>query len=191
MKLRPFLLMATLLFAGFTPLISQATNGRSSGVDLAVIDFEATYTDATDASEYRVFSSAETVGRTDDLYVVDGILNHKSDLTFTIENQGTTSAINTVIWLSIQHDVYGDFEIFNNSKTSSQINAGATENIVFQWNATYAGNHTMKLFIETSVIDDDSSDNNFQRHLTIGYNYEIFDDISAWTLGTSWSQSNE
>ena len=84
MKLRPFLLLATLLFAGLTPLISQATNGRSSGVDLAVIDFEATYTDAIDASEYRVFSSAETVGRTDDLYVVDGILNHKSDLTFTI-----------------------------------------------------------------------------------------------------------
>jgi uncharacterized membrane protein len=96
-----------------------------------------------------------------------------------------------VIWLSIQHDEYDDFEIFNDSKTSSQLNAGATENIVFQWNTTYAGNHTMKLFIETSVIDDDSSDNNFQRHLTIGYNYEIFDDISAWTLGTSWSQSSD
>jgi len=191
MKLRPFLLLATLLFAGFTPLISQATSGRSTGVDLAVIAFEATYADATDASEYRVFSSAETSGRDNDLYVVDGILNHKSDLTFTIENQGTNSAINTVIWLTIQHDEYGDFEIFNDSKNSNQLNAGATETIAFQWNASYAGNHTMKLFIETSVIDDDSSDNNFQRHLTIGYNYEVFDDISAWTLGSSWSQSSD
>ena len=172
-------------------MLSQATNGRSSGVDLAVIDFEATYLDATDASEYRVFSSAVTAGRADNLYVVDGILNHKSELTFTIENQGTVSATNTVIWLSIQHDEYDDFEIFNDSKTSNQLNAGATENIVFQWNASYAGNHTMKLFVDTSVVDDDSSDNNFQRHLTIGYSYDVFDDVSAWTLGSSWSQSSD
>jgi len=191
MKLRPYLLMATLLFAGFTPIISQATNGRSSGVDLAVTDFEATYADVVNANEYRVFSSAETVGRDDNLYVVDGILDHRSKLTFTIENQGTTSAINTKIWLSIQHDEYGDFEIYNNSKSSAQLNAGATENIVFEWNASYTGNHTMKLFIETSVIDDDLSDNSFQRHLTIGYSYEVFDDVSAWTLGPSWSRSSD
>ena len=45
MRLRPFLLLATLLFAGLSPLASQASNARSSGVDIAIIDFEATYVD--------------------------------------------------------------------------------------------------------------------------------------------------
>ena len=98
MRLRPFLLLATLLFAGLSPLASQASNARSSGVDIAIIDFEATYVDLLDASDFRVFSSAETVGRSNDLYVVDGMLGHRSDLSFTIENQGTTAAMNTIIW---------------------------------------------------------------------------------------------
>jgi uncharacterized membrane protein len=191
MKLRPFLLLATLLFAGLTPLTSQANSGRSSGVDLAVTDFEATYTDATDAVDFRVFSSAQTSGRNDDLYVIDGLLNHRSDLSFTIENKGTTSASNAVIWLSIQHDEYGDFEIYNTSKTANLLNPGSSEVIVFKWNASYSGNHTMKLFIETTVIDDDMSNNNFQRHLTIGYSYDVFDDLSPWALGNSWSQSSD
>ena len=191
MRLRPFLLLATLLFAGLSPLASQASNARSSGVDIAIIDFEATYVDIFDASDFRVFSSAETVGRSNDLYVVDGMLGHRSDLSFTIENQGTTAAMNTIIWLSIQHDEYGNFEIHNASKTSSQLNAGASEVIVFEWNASYSGNHTMKLSIETSLVDDDLSDNNFQRHLTIGYSYNIFDDVNTWTLGTSWTQSSD
>ena len=191
MKLRPFLLLATLLFAGLTPLTSQASSGRSSGVDLVVTDFEATYTDATDAVEFRVFSSAQTAGRNDNLYVIDGLLNHRSDLAFTIENKGTTSASNTIIWLSIQHDEYGDFEIYNTSKISNQLNAGASEVITFKWNASYSGNHTMKIYLETSVIDDDMSNNNFQRHLTIGYSYDVFDDISPWALGNSWSQSSD
>ena len=191
MRLRPFLLLATLLFAGLSPLASQASNARSSGVDIAIIDFEATYLNALDASDFRVFSSAETIGRSNDLYVVDGMLGHKSDLSFTIENQGTNSAMNTIIWLSIQHDEYGNFEIHNASKTSNQLSAGASEVIVFEWNASYSGNHTMKLSIETSLIDDDMSDNNFQRHLTIGYSYNIFDDVNSWNLGNSWAQSSD
>ena len=191
MRLRPFLLLATLLLAGLSPLASQASNARSSGVDIAIIDFEATYVDIFDASDFRVFSSAETVGRSNDLYVVDGMLGHRSDLSFTIENQGTTAAMNTIIWLSIQHDEYGNFEIHNASKTSNQLNAGASEVIVFEWNASYTGNHTMKLSIETSLVDDDLSDNNFQRHLTIGYIYNIFDDVNTWTLGSCWRESSD
>ena len=49
----------------------------------------------------------------------------------------------------------------------------------------------MVVTLSSLQVDDNPADNRFQRHFTVAAFYEVFDDLTPWTLTTPWQQNSQ
>ena len=190
MQMFPRFLVCFLLLTSAMP-VEASVGARNSGIDLSVSAFEIQYDDSLDENKYRIFSSASIPTRSDNLYAIDGVLFVASTLTLRVNNAGTNTATGVSTTVAIIHDEYGDFEIYNETKSVSSINGQSSIDFSFQITPDYAGNHTMVVTLSSLQVDDNPADNRFQRHFTVAAFYEVFDDINPWTLATPWQQNSQ
>ena len=104
-----------LLLASTAPLV-QATDGRSSGVDLAVEGIAFSYSTSTDEGKYRMFSSNHPIpgfNRPASLFVIDAMVNVPIEVDVTVANRGNVASSVTDVRLLVLHDEYQRFEIVN------------------------------------------------------------------------------
>ena len=124
-----------LLLAASAPL-TQATEGRSSGVDLSVGDLAFSYSTSADEGKYRMFSSNHPIpgfNRPASLYVIDGVVNVPIELDVSIENRGTTSSPVTDVRLLVLHDEYERFEIVNMTEPLNSVSGASSGTVKFQF----------------------------------------------------------
>ena len=148
----PRILVCLLLLTSAMP-VDASLSGRNSGIDLSISVFEIQYNDSLDENKYRIFSSASIPTRSDDLYAIDGVLFVASTLTLRVDNTGTNTATGVSATVAIIHDEYGDFEIYNETKSASNINGQSSIDFSFQITPDYAGNHTMVVTLSSLEVD--------------------------------------
>ena len=191
-RLTATVLICLLLAASAPP--TQATEGRSSGVDLSVGDLAFSYSTSTDEGKYRMFSSNHPIPgfyRPASLYVIDAMVNVPIDLDVSIENQGTTPSPVTDIRLLVLHDEYQRFEIVNMTVPLNSVSGASSGTVKFQFTPTYAGNHSLQVNILSATPDDNPSNDQRNSRMTGGAVYWNCNTLQNWTATGEWSLSTD
>lgn len=171
-----------------------APSARATGVDLTVSDVSFSYTTSADEGRYRMFSSNHPIpsfNRPASLYVVDTVVDVPIYVEFTIENLGTNPSGTIDVQLKILHDEYQQFEMVNVTQQMSTLNGGSSNSIGFMVTPTYAGNHSLQAYASSTVLDDQPSNNQYNRHFTVASHYFNCDDLSLWTTTNEWGTNSD
>lgn len=182
-----------LLLAASAPL-TQAIEGRSSGVDLSVGDLAFSYSTSADEGKYRMFSSNHPIpgfNRPASLYVIDAVVNVPIELDVSIENQGTTPSPVTDVRLLVLHDEYQRFEIVNMTEPLNSVAGASSGTVKFQFTPTYAGNHSLNVKILSATPDDNPGNDESNSRMTVGASYWNCDTLQNWTATGEWSLSTD
>ncbi|MEC9205181.1 MAG: hypothetical protein VYB29_05870 [Candidatus Thermoplasmatota archaeon] len=191
-RLTATVLICLLLAASAPP--TQATEGRSSGVDLSVGDLAFSYSTSADEGKYRMFSSNHPIpgfNRPASLYVIDAMVNVPIDLDVSIENQGTTPSPVTDIRLLVLHDEYQRFEIVNMTEPLNSVSGASSGTVKFQFTPTYAGNHSLQVNILSATPDDNPNNDQRNSRMTVGAVYWNCNTLQNWTATGEWSLSTD
>ena len=203
MKSRPAIVLVLLfLFASLSPLAELeatpenmlAPNARATGVDLTVSDVSFSYTSSADEARYRMFSSNHPIplfNRPASLYVVDAVIDVPIYVELTVENFGTNPSGTIDVQLKILHDEYQQFEMVNVTQQLSSLNGGSSNSVGFTVTPTYAGNHSLQALATSTVLDDQPSNNQYNRHFTVASHYFNCDDLSLWTTTNDWGTNSD
>ena len=84
----------------------QPSSPKSSGVDLSAIEVSISYSNPSDESQYKMFSSNHPIlgfDRPKNLYVVDSVNSTPMDIEVTIRNDGNTASGIITVNLLILH----------------------------------------------------------------------------------------
>ncbi len=191
------------IFVAITPTIvyyeqnvedeDKYASARTSGIDVHPTIVKFNYPNSADQDKYKMFSSNHPIpnfNRPELLFVIDGMKGVDLQITITIENIGVNPSGTFNTQIKVLHDEYSEFVLLDTQIASASINPGSTADITFTWNPTYSGNHSM-LITSLHSTDDNTGNDLLSRHLTIGSIYDNCDDLSQWTVGSSWSSSTE
>tara|TARA_B110000444_G_scaffold190471_1_gene180068 strand:- start:6356 stop:9808 length:3453 start_codon:yes stop_codon:yes gene_type:complete len=171
-----------------------ATSGRAVNIDLDVTDISITYPDSVNQSLYKMFSSNYPIAefnKPENLYVTDGVVDVEMNINVVIENLGTVQSGFVDIELLVLHNEYARFELLNESRTLSPISGSSSASIDVLWTPNYAGNHTLQITVSNSNGDDDVTNNQQTRHLTVAYLYDNCVDMSQWTSSGEWAVNSD
>ena len=185
--------LITLLVSSCLPLVS-ATTGRAVNVDLDVTDISITYPDSTNQSLYQMFSSNYPIpgfNKPEMLYVTDGVVGVEMNINIVIENLGTVQSGFVDVEILVLHNEYTRFELLNTSKGVSPISGSSSASLDVLWTPYYSGNHTLSISVSNSIGDDDTSNNQQSRHMTVAYYYDNCVDLSQWTTTGEWKTNSE
>ena len=188
----PIVLIA-LLIPSVSPMV-VATSGRAVNIDLDVTDISITYPDSVNNSLYKMFSSNYPIpefNKPESLYVTDGVVNVEMNINVVIENLGTAQSGFVDIELLVLHNEYARFELLNESRTLSPIAGTSSASIDVLWTPNYAGNHTLQIKVSNTNGDDDVTNNQQTRHLTVAYLYDNCIDMSQWTTSGEWTVNSD
>ena len=97
---------------------------KNSGVDLTATDISITYSNPSDESQYKMFSSNHPIigfDRPKDLYAVDTVNSTPMDIEVTIRNDGSTASGIITVQLLILHNEYERFELANRTVTMNSL----------------------------------------------------------------------
>ena len=191
-RVLPVVLIA-LLLSSCIPLIS-ATNGRAVNVDLDVTDISITYPDSTNQSLYQMFSSNYPIpgfNKPEMLYVTDGVVGVEMNINIVIENLGTVQSGFVDVEVLVLHNEYTRFELMNTTRGVSPISGSSSASLDVLWTPYYSGNHTLSISVSNSLGDDDTSNNQQSRHMTVAYYYDNCVDLSQWTTTGEWQVNSE
>ncbi|MEL0100737.1 MAG: CARDB domain-containing protein, partial [Euryarchaeota archaeon] len=192
MKKIALIILATLLLPGMSHVV--ATSGRASNIDLAVGDISITYTDSTNRSKYQMFSSNYPIigfSKPQNLYVTDGVLGVEMNINIEIENLGTSQSGFIDVQVYVLHNEYTRFELLNYTTGMSPIAGSASSSTDVLWIPQYSGNHTLQVIVSNSAGDDDTNNNQKNRHMTIAYSYDNCEDMSLWASSGEWKVSSD
>ena len=135
---RAALLVSILLFS-LIPTV-QATQGRA-GPDIVPTSAYVTYVSSTDHSNHAALSSQDPsaigLGRSADLWIVDGMLGLPQQIEVTVENQGDSAAGSFDVDVEILHDEYTDFILHSYRGTVSSLAAGSSTTLSTIWTPDY------------------------------------------------------
>ena len=187
------LALVALLLTSLIPIV-DATSGRSVGVDLDITDISISYPDTNNRSLYQMFSSNYPIANFDkpeNLYVTDGVVGVEMNLNVVIENLGTVQSGFIDVTILVLHNEYTRFELLNTTQGLSPISGSATDSLDILWTPTYSGNHSLIISVTNSLGDDDESNNQMGRHLTVAYHYDNCVDISQWTTTGEWKTNSD
>ena len=187
------LVLIALLIPSVSPMV-VATSGRAVNIDLDVTDISITYPDSVNESLYKMFSSNYPIASFDkpeSLYVTDGVVNVEMNINVVIENLGTAQSGFVDIELLILHNEYARFELLNESRTLSPISGTSSASFDVLWTPNYAGNHTLQITVSNANGDDDETNNQQTRHLTVAYLYDNCIDMSQWSTSGEWTVSSD
>ena len=191
-RIIPIVLIA-LLIPSVSPMV-VATSGRAVNIDLDVTDISMTYPDSVNNSLYKMFSSNYPIpefNKPENLYVTDGVVNVEMNINVVIENLGTAQSGFVDIELLVLHNEYARFELLNESRTLSPIAGTSSASIDVLWTPNYAGNHTLQITVSNTNGDDDVTNNQQTRHLTVAYLYDNCIDMSQWTTSGEWAVNSD
>ncbi len=182
-----------LLLASTAPLV-QATDGRSSGVDLAVEGVAFSYSTSTDEGKYRMFSSNHPIpgfNRPASLFVIDAMVNVPIEVDVTVANRGNVASSVTDVRLLVLHDEYQRFEIVNLTEPLNSVSGGSSGVVKFQFAPTYAGNHSLRLEVLSATPDDNPNNDVGNGRMTVGAIYWNCDTLQNWTATGEWSLNSD
>ena len=191
-RIIPVILVA-LLLPSFIPMVS-GVSGRAVNVDLDVSDISISYPDSVNESLYQMFSSNYPIpnfNKPENLYVTDGVVGVEINLNILIDNIGTVQSGFIDVEVLVLHNEYTRFELLNTTKGMSPISGSSSGSIDILWTPYYSGNHTLVISVSNSIGDDDLSNNQQSRHMTIAYLYDNCIDMSQWTSSGEWNVNSD
>ena len=191
-RIVPIILIA-LLLPSIMPMANAAT-GRAVNIDLDITDISITYPDSVNQSLYQMFSSNYPIvsfNKPENLYVTDGVLGVEMNINIMIENLGTVQSGYVDVDVFILHNEYTRFELLNTTTGLSSIPGSSSSSVDILWTPHYTGNHTLQITVSNTNGDDDQSNNQQSRHLTIAYLYDNCVDMSQWTTSGDWKVNSD
>ena len=186
-RIVPIILIA-LLLPSFMPMANAAT-GRAVNIDLDITDISITYPDSANQSLYQMFSSNYPIvsfNKPENLYVTDGVLGVEMNINIVVENLGTIQSGYVDVDVFVLHNEYSRFELLNTTSGLSPIPGSSSASVDILWTPHYTGNHTLQISVANTNGDDDQSNNQQSRHLTVAYLYDNCVDMSQWTITGDW-----
>ena len=183
----------TLLIPSYA-LVAVADSGRSVNVDLDVTGISITYPDNANQSLYQMFSSNYPIAgfnKPEMLYVTDGVVGVELNLNVVIENLGTVQSGYVDVEVMVLHNEYTRFELLNTTRGMSPISGSSSGSLDILWTPYYSGNHTLIIQVTNALGDDNPSNNQQTRHLTIAYHYDNCLDMSQWTSTGDWNVNSD
>ncbi len=201
-KLVSLILLATFFLASLNPLVESnlgvhddyQASGKSTGVDLSVDSVSFSYSSTSDEMKYRMFSSnypIQDFNRPDILFAVDAVIDVPIIIDFTVKNLGSTSSGNFNVIISVLHNEYSNFELHNESISINSINGGNSATGQKTIIPTYSGNHTLRIFPISSIVDDNPNNDQLLRTFTVASKYFNCDDFTGWSVGTQWGSNSD
>ena len=182
------------LMASSTITVTNATSGRAINVDLGIEDISISYPDFTNKSLYQMFSSNYPIDNFDKpemLYVTDGVVGVEMNINIVIENFGTIQSGFVDVEVLVLHNEYTRFELLNTTQGISPLSSSSNGSVDILWTPTYSGNHTLEISVSNTLGDDDLSNNQRSRHLTVAYSYDNCVDMSQWTVTGEWNVNSD
>ena len=187
------ILLIALLAPTLLPM-ANATTGRAVNIDLDVGDISISYPDSVNQSLYQMFSSNYPItsfNKPANLYVTDGVVGVEMNINVVIDNIGTVQSGFVDIEVLVLHNEYTHFELLNDSKAISPIPGSSSGSADILWTPYYSGNHTLQIKVTNTNGDDDSTNNQQSRHMTVAYLYDNCIDMSQWTSTGEWSVNSD
>jgi uncharacterized membrane protein len=186
------ILLAVLMLASLLPNTASATQGRA-GPDVSPVAVGVYYSVTADHLNHDMLSSqtpSTNTLRSDDLWIVDGMLGLPLRIEVSIENLGDQAAASFNVDFRVIHDEYGDFILHSDTVNVASLSAGQSTVLSTTWTPDYSGNHS--LVITTSLANDANTGNDIgTRGLTIGNLYDQAEVAGSWTLQSGWFVSDE
>ena len=161
----------------------QPSSPKNSGVDLSATDVSISYSNPSDESQYKMFSSNHPIlgfDRPKNLYVVDSVNATPMDIEVTVRNDGNTASGIITVNLLILHNEYERFELANRTVTMNSLASNGQGTATF-YNVfvNYSGNHSLVITPSFQGIDDNPSNDASQPPL-YGCNDVFHLYISRW-----------
>ncbi len=168
---------------------------KNSGIDLTATDVSIRYSNPSDESQYKMFSSNHPIlgfDRPENLYVVDSVNSTPMDIEVTIRNNGNSPSGIVTVTLLILHNEYERFELANRSITMNSLASGGQGTATF-YNVyvNYSGNHSLVITPSFQGIDDDSSNDALNRHYTVATMYFTCTSLVGWNAGPYWGTNTD
>ncbi|MBF14664.1 MAG: hypothetical protein CMA97_04010 [Euryarchaeota archaeon] len=168
---------------------------KNSGVDLSATDVSIRYSNPSDESQYKMFSSNHPIlgfDRPESLFVVDTVNSTPMDIEVTVRNNGNTPSGIITLQMLVLHNEYERFELANRSVTMNSLSANgqgtATFNNVY---VNYSGNHTLVVTPSFQGVDDNPSNDALNRHYTVANFYFTCTSLVGWNAGPYWGTSTD
>lgn len=170
-------------------------SSRNSGVDLSTTDVSVRYSNPSDESQYKMFSSNHPIlgfDRPESLYVVDTVNSTPMDIEVTVRNDGSVSSGIITVQMLILHNEYQWFELANRTVTMNSLSSGGQGTATF-YNVyvNYSGNHTLIVSPSFQGIDDNPANNDLNRHYTVANFYFTCTSLVGWNAGSYWGTNTD
>ncbi len=169
-------------------------SARATGVDVTVTDISFSYTTAGDEEKYRMFSSNYPVlgfNRPAELYIVDAVVDVPIQIEVMVENLGSSSSGVIDVNFKVLHNEYQLFEMVNETIQMNALNGGNSDSITNIFTPTYAGNHTLLVRSTSTILDDNTQNDENIGTMTVASSYFNCDNLAGWTTGTQWGISTD
>ncbi|MGB1985335.1 MAG: hypothetical protein ACPHS8_02695 [Candidatus Poseidoniaceae archaeon] len=170
-------------------------SSKNSGVDLSATDVSIRYSNPSDESQYKMFSSNHPIlgfDRPKNLYVVDTVNSTPMDIEVTIRNDGSAASGIITVQLLILHNEYERFELANRTVTMNSLASNGQGTATFyNVHVNYSGNHTLVVSPSFQGVDDNPSNNNYNRHYTVANFYFTCTSLVGWNAGPYWGTSTD
>ena len=179
----------------FSSLEEVEHSSKNSGIDLSATDVSVRYSNPSDESQYKMFSSNHPIlgfERPKNLYVVDTVNSTPMDIEVTVRNDGSTASGIITVNLLILHNEYERFELANRTVTMNSLSANGQGTATF-YNVyvNYSGNHSLVVTPSFQGVDDNPSNNNLNRHYTVANFYFTCTSLVGWNAGQYWGTSTD
>ena len=116
------------------PIPQTLQSSKNSGVDLTATDVSISYSNPSDESQYKMFSSNHPIvgfDRPKDLYAVDTVNSTPMDIEVTVRNDGSTASGIITVQLLILHNEYERFELANRTVTMNSLSSSGQGTATF------------------------------------------------------------
>ncbi len=178
------------------PMVDDVQHSkRNSGVDLRTTDVSIRYSNPSDESQFKMFSSNHPIlgfERPEDLYVVDSVNSTPMDIEVTVRNDGTAASGIITVQMLVLHNEYDRFELANRSITMNSLSAnGQATATFFNVYVNYSGNHTLLVTPSFQGVDDNPNNDILNRHYTVANFYFTCTSLVGWNAGQYWGTSTD
>ena len=130
--------------------------------------------------------------RPKNLYVVDTVNSTPMDIEVTIRNDGSAASGIITVQLLILHNEYERFELANRTVTMNSLASNGQGTATFyNVHVNYSGNHTLVVSPSFQGVDDNPSNNNYNRHYTVANFYFTCTSLVGWNAGPYWGTSTD
>jgi len=170
-------------------------SSKNSGVDLTATDVSIRYSNPSDESQYKMFSSNHPIlgfDRPENLYVVDTVNSTPMDIEVTVRNEGSTASGIITVQMLILHNEYERFELANRTVTMNSLASNGQGTATFHnVYVNYSGNHTLVVTPSFQGVDDNPTNDALNRHYTVAHYYFTCTSLVGWNAGTYWGTNTD